>query len=210
MQIDGYDVISIDGYPLFMIGLRQVKKPVSPFGTEPHWLPSCVFLDPTTLQCRIHDTEIYPTACEAYPGQHLALGVEPMCERVENHWDEQRLLDHEAEATMPPPFGIQALGATAFLHPHPDRLTGRIERFVAGELTPDDRAEFTAVALNQSPGMPLAKEPTTEQLTSLMDTRSWITDAITDWEQLADTAPPEAPLSESIETDRVAPETPGW
>jgi len=93
VDVDGYEVAAVAGKPAFFVGLRTVPKPVGPFDTDPRWLPTCAFLDPETLQCRIHDTPEYPTECATYPGHHLALDVETECERVEEHVGGDRLLD---------------------------------------------------------------------------------------------------------------------
>ncbi|MFB6176362.1 MAG: YkgJ family cysteine cluster protein, partial [Halobaculum sp.] len=98
-----------------------------PFGGERVWLDACVFLDPDTLQCRIHEQDRYPRACGTYPGHNLALDAETECERVEQAHGEsgERLLDDEVPEDLPPlPFGPQALGGTVFCYPHPDELSG--------------------------------------------------------------------------------------
>jgi Fe-S-cluster containining protein len=71
--VGGLDVAAIGGRPAFFVGLRKPPKPVAPFGTEPQWLEACVFLDPETLQCRIHGDDRYPDECASYPGHNLAL-----------------------------------------------------------------------------------------------------------------------------------------
>ena len=74
VEIDGHRLAGVNGRPVFYVGLRKPPKPVAPAGREaPTWLPTCTFLDPETLQCRIHDSDLYPNACAAYPGFNLLL-----------------------------------------------------------------------------------------------------------------------------------------
>ena len=212
VDIDGYEVVAIRSRPLFMMGLRHVPKPVAPFGTEPHWLRSCVFLDPDTLQCRIHDEPEYPTTCATYPGDHLTLDAESECERVEANWDETRLVDGTPpENGRPPPLDEFSLGSTVFLHPDPSRLAGRIERLLADSLQYDDRFEFGAVALAQSPGMPETQPETYRSERQRLDEQeSWIRESIEEWMDAAVTTEPEPSMARSIEDRRGAPSTPGW
>ena len=212
VTIDDVDVVAVGDRPLFMLGLRHVPKPVAPFGVDPRWLSTCVFLDPTTLQCRIHGQGIYPRTCATYPGHHLALDREPECVRVERETDQRRLLDDEVPTDVPPPpLGPQSLGATAFLHPDPDRLAGVVDRLSRDELTDADRREFVAVALAQSPGMPAVNEERYRSAVArLTDATSWVRAAGADWRDAADASAPEPSLANRFEEARGAPATDGW
>ncbi|MDX1746903.1 MAG: YkgJ family cysteine cluster protein, partial [Halobacteriales archaeon] len=153
ITIDGYQVAAVDGKPVFFLGLRQPPKPVGPFGTEPRWLPTCIFLDPKTLQCRVHDSALFPEECATYPGQNLDLGAETECERVEDAFGDERLLNESPPDDLPPPrFGPGAVGHRLFVHPDPDRLDGVVDRVRSGTITGADRAEFVAAAVAGSPG----------------------------------------------------------
>ncbi|WP_339105210.1 YkgJ family cysteine cluster protein [Haloterrigena salinisoli] len=154
VEIDGHSVAAVAGRPVFFVGLRKPPKPVAPFDREePAWLPTCVFLDPTTLQCRIHDSERFPDECGAYPAHNLALEQETECERVEAAFGGERLLeaavDEDLDGLL---LGSQALGTKLFAHPRPEALEGIVERTAAGTLTVTDRAECLAVAAASSPG----------------------------------------------------------
>ncbi len=154
VEIDGYSVAAVAGRPVFFVGLRKPPKPVDPFGREePAWLPACVFLDPETLQCRIHGDEQFPDECGSYPAHNLALEQETECERVEAAFEGQRLLEDDVPAALDGLLlGTQALGAKLFAHPRPETLEGVIDRTATGELTSEDRAECLAVAAASSPG----------------------------------------------------------
>lgn len=213
VTVDGYDVAAIDGKPAFFVGLRKTPKPVAPFDTDPAWLPACAFLDPATLQCRIHDADVYPAECATYPGHHLALDVQTECERVEAEMGGERLLDDEApEDTDGLLFGPQAVGETVFAYPEPgDLADGLLDRLAAGELTRDDRARFVAVAAASAPGT-TAVEPTKREqaFETAMAADSWVGDAIDAWTARASAADPDPELGRTIEERRGAPETPGW
>ncbi|ADB59100.1 hypothetical protein Htur_0199 [Haloterrigena turkmenica DSM 5511] len=154
VEIDGRSVAAVAGRPVFFVGLRKPPKPVAPFDREePAWLPTCVFLDPMTLQCRIHDGERFPDECGAYPAHNLALEQETECERVEAAFGGERLLETEVDADLDGLLlGSQALGAKLFAHPRPEDLEGIVERTANGTLTAADRAECLAVAAASSPG----------------------------------------------------------
>ncbi|WP_049924120.1 YkgJ family cysteine cluster protein [Halopiger djelfimassiliensis] len=228
VEIDGYRVAAVAGRPAFFVGLRKPPKPVAPVGrSEPSWLPTCVFLDPTTLQCRIHDTELYPDECSAYPTHNLALEHETECERVEAAAGGERLLDrdveHEPESLL---LGVQAIGEKLFCHPDPDALEGLIRRCANGDLTAADRAECLAVAAASSPGTLATSDHHYEwgrerALAAMVDgdeparndDSSWVGPAIREWHRrrtAADGAVPSADIAAAIETARGAPETPGW
>ncbi len=212
VEIDDRDIVAMNGRPLYMIGLRQVSKPVTPFGTEPRWLRTCSFLDPQTLQCRIHEQSAYPTTCAAYPGQHLAMDVETECERVEAAFGGDRLVDDDPPEELPPaPFGREALGWTVFAHPEPDRLTGMIERIAADGMTTDDRAEFVGMAAGHSPGTLTINPAAVESATSTVrETTSWVGRAIKAWRRRAgneESSPADAAI---VEETRGAPATSGW
>ncbi|MGM0592827.1 MAG: YkgJ family cysteine cluster protein, partial [Halobacteriota archaeon] len=152
VELGGERIAAIDGHPVFFVGLRKPPKPVAPFGTERTWLRACVFLDPETLQCRIHGSDLYPTECREYPGHNLALETETECERVESTFGGERLVDDGVpDAIGGLLLGQQALGSKVFAHPDPTALDGVVERAKAGALTATDRAEFVGAALGSSP-----------------------------------------------------------
>lgn len=212
VTIDGYDVAAIDGKPVFFLGLRQPPKPVGPFGTAATWLPTCIFLDPTTLQCRVHETDRFPEECAVYPGHNLELGAETECERVEGAYGGDRLLDNDPPADLPPPrFGPGAVGYRLFVHPDPDRLSGLVDRLLDDALTPADRAEFVAAAVAGAPGS------TSTEMTTFHDVRaraleadSWAGRAAMEWADLGTEVTPDPSMAERVEVARGAPETPGW
>ncbi|WP_440772155.1 YkgJ family cysteine cluster protein [Natronorubrum sp. DTA28] len=154
VEIDGRSVAAVADRPVFFVGLRKPPKPVAPFDREePAWLPACVFLDPETLQCRIHGDDRFPDECGSYPAHNLALEQETECERVEAAFGGQRLLEDDVPAELDGLLlGTQALGAKLFTHPRPEALEGIIDRTAAGKLTNEDRAECLAVAAASSPG----------------------------------------------------------
>jgi hypothetical protein len=217
VEVDGTRLAAIAGKPAFFLGLRKPPKPVAPFGTDPHWLPSCTFLDPATLQCRIHGTEIYPEECAEYPGHNLELAVETECERVEHAFGGDRLLDRSVpEGLSGLLLGPGAIGSKVFVHPSPDTLDGVIERSRTGTLTDEDRASFVAAALASAPG-------TTEHNETVYDaaferavaSRSWVSETVDEWTERTEgtgsrVGDPDRVLAERIEERRGAPETPGW
>jgi hypothetical protein len=215
VEIDGVSVAAVDGRPAFFVGLRKPPKPVAPFGLDPVWLRTCAFLDPETLQCRIHGDDEYPTECAEYPGHNLALGRETECERVESAFGGDRLLDDA------PPDGLrglllgpQALGAKVFAHPEPGRLAGAVDRMRRGDLTPADRAEFVAVAAGSAPGSLDVSDARVERTrAAVAETVSWVGESVDEWTAAAGPLGGDArgaPSGEAVEVDRGAPETPGW
>lgn len=213
--IDGHDLAAVDGKPVFLVGLRKVPKPVAPFGESPHWLRSCVFLDPTTLQCRLHDDDRYPEQCATYPGHNLALEQETMCERVEHVFGGERLLDDDPPEDLDGLLlGPQALGEKLFVHPAPDRLSGLIERVAAGNVGPADLAECLAVAAASSPGTTTIEQERYEQYRKqALAGESWVDGILRDWTDRADATGRPAPdhaVAADVEEDRGAPGTPGW
>jgi hypothetical protein len=215
VEIDGRSLAGIGGNPVFFVGLRKLPKPVGPFDADPRWLPTCAFLDPETLQCRIHGGDLYPDQCADYPGHNLLLDQTTECERVEGEFGRDRLLDDDPpEDADGPLLGPQAVGEKLFVHPDPDRLTGVVERIAAGDPTPGDRAEFVGVAAASSPGTVRIDERRYEVARErALDADSWISAAAEEWAERsdADGTPAPAPgLAEAIETERGAPETPGW
>ncbi|ELZ54575.1 MULTISPECIES: YkgJ family cysteine cluster protein [Halorubrum] len=219
--IDGVDLAAANGRPVFVVGLRKPPKPVAPVGTdEPRWLDACVFLDPTTLQCRIHGDERYPRTCATYPGHNLELGAETECERVEAAGGGDRLLDDDPPNDLPAPaFGPQALGATVFAYPDPDALDGVVARLRDGEATPDDRARFAGAAVGSRPGsLSVDRDRMAEARDSARETDSWVGTAIREWTERA--APDGDPVAldadalgrlvRDVEDDAGAPDTPGW
>ncbi|MFC7008941.1 YkgJ family cysteine cluster protein [Halalkalicoccus salilacus] len=212
IEINGVTLAAIDDKPAFFLGLRKPPKPVEPFGRPPAWLPTCVFLDPATLQCRIHGSEIYPQECAEYPGHNLALGVETECERVEDAFGGGRLLDDEVpESLSGLLLGPQAIGQKVFVHPEPDRLEGTIARLREDRATETDRAEFVAWAAASSPGTAIHSHDVYERTRErVLEADSWVGDAIESWEALAGDAEPDPATSRRIEEARGAPSTPGW
>ncbi|ARS89601.1 YkgJ family cysteine cluster protein [Natrarchaeobaculum aegyptiacum] len=223
LEIDGRSVAAVAGRPAFLVGLRKPSKPVAPFGRdEPVWLPTCVFLDPTTLQCRIHDSDLFPAECGAYPAHTLALEAEPECRRVEAVAGGDRLIDDE----VPGPgdledllLGTQAIGQKLFCHPDPDALEGVIERLAAGEATREDRATCLAVAAASSPGTFAISEYHREwgreqalDEPAETDGATWVEPAICEWHRRRERADgtPSPAVAVEIEEARGAPTTPGW
>lgn len=206
---------TIAGNPAFFVGMRKPPKPVGPFGLERTWLRSCTFLDPETLQCRIHDTDLYPDECAEYPGHNLVLEQETECERVERHGGGERLLDE-----TPPEdqhgllLGPHALGAKVFVHPDPEQLSGVIQRLRDRSLTPADRAEFVGVAVGSHPGSTeVDEERAREARAQALESESWAGDVVDAWSAMAGAlgaAAESAPAPDEVEVDRGAPETPGW
>jgi Fe-S-cluster containining protein len=211
VAVGGVEVAALGGRPAFLVGLRKVPKPVAPFDGEPRWLPSCAFLDPETLQCRIHDDERYPDACGTYPGNNLALDVETECERVEAAFGGDRLLDDDPDDAEPL-LGVGALGATIFAHPDPEALSGRIERIAAGDPTDADRAAFVAVAAASRPGtLSIDEDRYEDAYERALAADSWAGRAREEWIQRAEAGEAADPsLGEAVEDDRGAPATPGW
>ncbi|MDS0282398.1 YkgJ family cysteine cluster protein [Haloarcula onubensis] len=213
VTLDGVDVAAIDGRPVFFVGLRKPPKPVAPFDRPTTWLRSCVFLDPTTLQCRVHDDDLYPDACATYPGENLLLETESECERVESVHGGRRLLDDEPP-DVTPRFGPGAVGERVFAHPEPDRVESRVGRFRDGDPTPEDRAEFVAVAAASSPGTLAVNGERYEQaLEAVLRADSWAGRAIDRWERAAvadGKRARDAPDPGVVEDADGAPSTPGW
>jgi len=213
VAVDGREVAAIRGKPAFFVGIRKPPKPVAPFDSEGAWLPTCAFLDPETLQCRIHDEPEYPEECAEYPGHNLALGVETECERVEAHVGGDRLLDDappEEQSSLL--FGPQAVGQKVFAYPDPGDLpAGLVDRLAAGDLTDEDRARFVAVAAASAPGT-TAVEPTKRERAhgTVLDADSWVGRAIEAWTERAREDAPDPALGEIVEEARGAPATPGW
>lgn len=211
VDLDGYRIAAIDDKPVFFLGLRQPRKPVAPFGADPAWLRTCVFLDPTTLQCRIHDTEYYPVECAEYPGHNLELGAETECERVEANFGGTRLLDDTPPRDLSAMLlGAHAIGAKIFVHPNPDRLSGVVDRIADRSLTRADRAEFVAAAAAGAPGTTTTNADAFEAAYDrAMQSESWVARAIAEWNANVDAAP-DPELAERIEDANGAPPTPGW
>ncbi|OYR43060.1 zinc/iron-chelating domain-containing protein [Halorubrum sp. Ib24] len=221
VSIDGVEVAAARDRPVFVVGLRKPPKPVAPIGTdEPRWLDACVFLDPTTLQCRIHDDDRYPPTCATYPGHNLDLGAETECERVEAAGGGDRLLDGEPPDDLPAPaFGPQALGSVVFGYPDPDDLDGVIDRLRTGSLTADDRAQFVGAAVGSRPGaLSVDRDRMAEARARARDADSWAGGAIREWTERAGADGDRASLDadsrdrlvRELEDDAGAPGTPGW
>jgi hypothetical protein len=213
VRVDGVDVAAIAGRPAFFVGLRKPPKPVAPVGTdEASWLPTCAFLDPETLQCRIHGDDLYPDECATYPGRNLLMDVESVCERVEREFGEpgDRLVEDSVPADAEPLFGPQALGGKVFAHPDPDALAGRVERLATGESTAEDRAAFVATAAAASPGRIERNDDAYERYRErALDADSWVGTAVGDWQGRAGDDP-DPGLGAVVEDARGAPDTPGW
>ncbi|WP_247003612.1 YkgJ family cysteine cluster protein [Halosolutus gelatinilyticus] len=232
VEIDGRSLAAIAGRPVFFVGLRKPPKPVAPFGREePAWLPTCTFLDPTTLQCRIHEDDLFPAECGAYPEHNLALDQETECERVESAFGGERLLDGDHGDPEGLLLGSQAIGAKLFCHPEPDRLDGIVGRAASGGLTATDRAECLAVAAASSPGTVAISDHHYERALETIGVHdgedgpdgdengdengdeSWVGPAIREWvdrRRNADGTVPSPTVARTVEEARGAPKTPGW
>jgi hypothetical protein len=218
VTVDGIELAAIGGRPAFFVGLRKPPKPVAPFGGDRRWLDACAFLDPETLQCRLHGGALYPDECREYPGHNLVLGRETECERVESAFDgPARLLEDD------PPDGLRglllgphALGAKVFAHPDPAGLDGEgtVARLQAGEATARDRARFVAVAAASRPGsieVDPDKRARADERARRAD--SWVGRAVDEWRERAGrkgSAAADAPTGATVEDRRGAPGTPGW
>ncbi|MFC7018508.1 MULTISPECIES: YkgJ family cysteine cluster protein [Haloarcula] len=213
VTIGDVDVAAIQGRPVFFVGLRKPPKPVAPFDGDSTWLHACVFLDPTTLQCRIHGDDLYPETCARYPAENLRLDVETECERVERVHGGTRLLDDTAP-DVDPLFGPAAVGSKVFAHPAPDRVTDSVARFRDGEPTAADRAEFVGVAAAASPGTLLVNDARYEAARdAVIEADSWAGRAIDAWGAdagaVGSAGPPPA-VARDVEDVAGAPPTPGW
>ncbi len=213
LEIDGHHVATVAGRPAFFVGLRKPPKPVAPFDlAEPRWLPTCVFLDPTTLQCRLYDDDLFPAECEEYPAHNLTLEAETECERVEDAFGGDRLLEDDPGDVDGLLLGPGAIGAKVFAHPRPEDLEGVVERAAREELSWADRAEFLAVAAASSPGTIAVSESHYDRgRERALEADSWVGAAIEAWHDRCDgDERPEAELARVIEDRRGAPGTPGW
>lgn len=212
VDIDGYRLAAIEEKPVFFVGPRHAPKPVGPFGTDPSWLHACVFLEPTTLQCRIHDTDVYPTECRDYPGHNLRLGTDTECERVERAYDGRRLLDPTLPDDLGPlRLGPHAIGNKIFAYPNTEDLDGVIRRIAEQRLRHEDRASFVAAAAAGIPGSTDTDQATYDTaLSTALETESWAGNAITAWYRLRRDRAPDPTLAAVAETARGAPPTPGW
>ncbi len=210
LDINDYSIATINDSPVFYLGPAKPPKPVDPFDTTTAWLPTCVFLDPESLQCRIHNTDLYPTECAEYPAHNLDLGVETECERVENSFGGSRLQEDSIPDTLSELLlGPQAIGQKIFIHPDVERLAGILPRIEAGEVTTEDSTEFVAAALAGSPG---TTSVDVDRYRSLKETisqsESWAGKAKQSWESLYHAHDPDVTLAATVESE--APPTPGW
>lgn len=215
VTIDGNELAAVDGRPVFLVGLRKLPKPVGPFGTDPVWLDTCSFLDPTTLQCRLHDSAHYPETCSIYPGHNLLLDKETECERVEDAYGGDRLQEASTDDVEPPRFAPAALGSKLFVHPEPDQLEGCIDRLATGKATLADRAEFVAIAVGTAVGSTEVNHERADVVRERVEaTESWVGRAAAEWATRAGEEGSEAPdpetIAPAIEDDNGAPRTPGW
>ncbi|WP_266079064.1 YkgJ family cysteine cluster protein [Haladaptatus caseinilyticus] len=212
VEIDGVELAAIRGKPAFFVGIRKPLKPVAPFGTEASWLPTCAFLDPRTLQCRIHGDDAYPEECAEYPGHNLKLGQRTECERVEESFGGERLLDGEPPHTLSGLLlGPQAIGGKVFVYPEPEELEGLVVRLIDDDLTDDDRARFVAAAVAAKPGTTGTNREIYEStLNEVRTSNSWVGQAITDWKSIATNDEPDPSVTMRVEDERGAPPTPGW
>ncbi|MFB6218281.1 MAG: YkgJ family cysteine cluster protein [Halobacteriaceae archaeon] len=198
VTVGGETLAAVAGRPAFLVGLRKPPKPVAPFGADPAWLPTCAFLDPATLQCRIHDDERYPADCADYPGANLALDAETECERVEREFGGERLLDDTPPEAVDAALGPQAVGWKVFAYPEFD------------DPSRAQRAPFLAAAAASAPGTAtVARDRYREALAAARAADSWVGRAAADWERRAggDADPRTA---RAVEDERGAPPTPGW
>jgi len=217
VAVDGRELVAVDGRPLFAVDLRSLPKPVAPFGREERaWLDACAFLDPETLQCRLHGGERYPDTCATYPGENLLLGAETECERVEAVHGGERLVDADPPAEATPAFGPQALGATLFAYPDPEDLDGRIQRVAAGRTSREDRARFVGAAVGSAPGsLAVDGDRAAAAQAAVEAADSWVSEAAATWtaalgERDPGAAADDAPRGDAVEDERGAPPTPGW
>jgi hypothetical protein len=217
VTVDGVDVAAVDGRPACFVGLRKPPKPVAPFGLDRRWLRACAFLDPDTLQCRIHGDDLYPDERATYTGHNLRLDAETECERVETVHGApgERLVDATPPTgTRGPLFGPQALGAKVFAHPDPENLGGAVGRLRDGTATVEDRARFVAVAAASAPGTLAVNDgKRAAARRAVRDADSWAGRAADVWTAAAgdpgDDAG-DAPDATVVEAARGAPPTPGW
>ncbi|XVH32885.1 YkgJ family cysteine cluster protein [Haloferacaceae archaeon DSL9] len=213
VTVDGYDLAAIDGKPVFYIGIRKTPKPVGPFETEPRWLDTCIFLDPETLRCRIHEDDRYPVTCSTYPGDNLWLGRDTECERVEDTFGGERLLDAEPPADAPTTlFGPAAIGAKVFLYPDPEALEGVVERIATHALTREDRSMFVGAAAGSSPGTDERNDDVGEAYRRrMLEADSWIGRLLDTWPERAGELGSDASSvsdPDAIERDCGAPDVP--
>lgn len=212
VTVDGQTLAAVSGRPVFFVGLRKPPKPLAPVGSDdPAWFRACVFLDPDSLQCRVHGDEEYPAECAAFPGHNLALDAETECERVERETGDERLLDDDPpDALDAMRLGPGALGSKVFCYPDPDELDGVVERLVDGDLTDEDRARFVGAAAASAPGtVDVNDERMAEARERARETDSWVGRAAADWTDRAG-SDPDPSLGAAVEERRGAPATPGW
>lgn len=211
MTIDGVELASIDSQPVFLMGLRSTRKPVAPFGLDPSWLPTCIFLDPDSLQCRIHNSKVYPDTCARYPADNLYFDAETECERVEQIFGEDRLLEHD-DSSPRPTIGPGSVGGTVFLHPKPERLDGLIKPLLEDPAVEPGRIEFSAVAAASAPGVDHIDQERYEQVHSqLSGSTSWISEVADRWKQIYEMGKPtDHAETLDVEVPTGAPPTPGW
>jgi len=218
VAVGGETLAAIDGRPAFVVGVRKPPKPVAPFGTDPDWLPACAFLDPTTLQCRVHDSPLYPADCADYPGSNLALGAETECGRAEREFGGDRLLDDDAPEDPGFALGPQAVGWKVFAYPDPDDPPAAhrdldadaVEALAGGDPPPAVRAPFVAAAAASAPGTPsVDPDRYAAALETVRDADSWVGRAAAEWHRRSGDDPDPA-AAEAVEDARGAPSTPGW
>ena len=132
---------------------------------------------------------------------------------MERHVGGDRLLDddppEEQSALL---FGPQAVGEKVFAYPDPGNLEDDfLDRLVAGDLTPADRARFVAVAAASAPGT-TAVEPNKRERAyeTAVNADSWVGAAAEEWRERATRDDPDPELGEPVEEARGAPPTPGW
>jgi hypothetical protein len=168
-----------------------------------------VFLDPGTLQCRLHGTDRYPDACERYPRDNLLLSVETECERVEAAFGGERLLDSDPGDARPL-LVPSVVGGRLFVHPDPGRLDGPVDRLARGIGTREDRAEFVACAAASTPGSTAVDPGHYERaLRGVLAADSWAGRAVEEWRRRAADRP-DPGLEAVVERADGAPATPGW
>jgi len=187
-------------------------KPVGPFDSDSTWLPTCAFLDPTTLQCRIHGDDLYPETCRRYPRREPRAG---RGDGVRARGSGLRRVPADRRRTARRRrTDLRARGGRddGVRSPRPRPADGRRRPPAERRVDPEDRAEFVAVAAASSPAMLAVSDPVYEETREqVLDADSWAGRAIDRWTDRAGDAgtdaPAPAPLAKEFEEEAGAPET---